>query len=316
MKVFISSTVHDLKDLRDTLKHWLEGRGDTVLASESGTIPVDSSKHSYEVCLEAARTCDWLVGIIDGRFGGVMRDGKTSITLAEIQEALDYGRRVWVFVRQSVWEAKEAYKPYKAAGVAFKPSKIVEDERVFQLIDDIRKRTTGNWLLTFNLPADLIETLKVQFEAALSAGTAAVPDEPHPELTADEKRLLLYCLVNETGLMVYSNAYELPCVRAPLQYFGYQYTAQAHELTRDEDQPHVATSEQHDERLRWMNVFDRLKNKQLLGKPKPEDSWWVPTYAGRVAAESVRTWRRDHAPSSAPVPAPFEQSVTYFWDVA
>jgi hypothetical protein len=83
MKVFISSTVHDLKDLRASLQEWLEGRGYTVLASEDGTIPVDSSKHSYAVCLEAARDCDCLVAIIDGRFGGVMPDGKRSITLAE-----------------------------------------------------------------------------------------------------------------------------------------------------------------------------------------------------------------------------------------
>src|ERR1700744_4959049 len=68
MKIFISSTVHDLKDLRASLQQWLEGRGYTVLASEDGTIPVDSSKHSYAVCLEAARDCDCLVAIIDGRF--------------------------------------------------------------------------------------------------------------------------------------------------------------------------------------------------------------------------------------------------------
>jgi hypothetical protein len=315
MKVFISSTILDLKDLRDSLQQWLRDRGHTVLASEDGTIQIDSSKHSYDVCLAAARACDCLVAIIDGRFGGLMPDGKTSITLAEINEAFDHGRRVWVFVRQSVWDAKEVHKPYKAAGVPFKPSKIVADERVFQLIDDIRGRKTGNWLSTFNKPTDLIDKLQVQLEAVVSEGTAAVPDEPHPELTADEKRLLLYCLVNETGLMVYSSTYEMPCVRAPVQYFGYQYTAQAHELTRDEDQPKVATSEQHDERLRWMSAFDRLKYKQLLGKPEPE-AWWVPTHAGRDAAQSVRTWREAHAPSSVPNPSMFEYSVNYFWDVA
>jgi hypothetical protein len=207
------------------------------------------------------------------------------------------------------------YKRYTAAGVPFEASNIVTDERVFQLIDDIRRRSTGNWLSTFNLPTDLIDKLQIQLEAVESAGTAAVPDEPHPELTADEKRLLLYCLVNETGLMVSSNTYEMKCVRAPFQYFGYQYTAQAHELTRDEDQPKVATPEQHDERLRWMSAFDRLRDKQLLGKPESE-VWWVPTHAGRDAAESVRKWRRAHAPSSVPVASVFENSVKYFWDVA
>jgi hypothetical protein len=327
MKVFISSTVHDLEDLRASLQEWLEGRGYTVLASEDGTIPVDSSKHSYAVCLEAARDCDCLVAIIDGRFGGVMPDGKRSITLAEIEEAFDHERRVWVFVRKAVWDAMAVYKPYKADGVPFHSSSIVSDERVFQLIDDLRRRPTGNWLFTFRTAPDLIETLRVQLEAFVSAGTAAVPDEPHPELTAavpdephpelsaDEKRLLLYCLVNETGLMVYSSTYELECVRAPFQYFGYEYTPQARELTRDEDQPHVAAPEQHAERLRWMSALARLKNKHLLGKPETE-VWWVPTQAGRDAAESVLAWRVVHAPSSVPVPSMMESSVKYFWDVA
>ena len=183
MKVFISSTVHDLKDLRASLQEWLERRGYTVLASEDGTLPVDSSKHSYAVCLDAARDCDCLVAIIDARFGGVMPDGKRSITLAEIEEAFKHKRRVWVFVREAVWNAKDTYNEYKRAGVPFQPSKTVSDERVLDLIDALRRRPTGNWLFTFHTAPDLIETLRVQLEAFVSAGTAAVPDEPHPKLT-------------------------------------------------------------------------------------------------------------------------------------
>jgi Domain of unknown function (DUF4062) len=315
MKVFISSTVHDLEDLRASLQVWLGGRGYPSLATQDGTIPVDSSKHSYAVCLDAARDCDCLVAIIGGRFGGVMDDGSEhSITLAEILEALKYGRRVWVFVRKDVWDAKNIYDKYKRAGVPFEKSDIVSDERVFQLIDEIRRRRTGNWLFTFQKAPDLIETLRVQLDAFVSAVTATVPDEPHPELTADEKRLLLYCLVNETGLRVYSDAYELPCVKAPFQYFGSEYTALAYELTRNEDHPKVSTPAQRAERLRWMGVFTALRNKHLLGKPETE-VWWVPTQAGRDAAESVRAWRVVHAPSEVPLPG-METSVKYFWDIA
>jgi WD40 repeat protein len=146
----------------------LSDQGYAVLASEVGNIPIDSSKHSYDVCLDAARTCDCLIAIIDSRFGGVMPDGRTSITQAEVQAALDHGKQVFVFVRQAVWDGKEVYSAYKKAGQPFRPTKIVHDERIFELIDAIRRRAKANWIFQFNLPDDLIATALFQLQAMYS----------------------------------------------------------------------------------------------------------------------------------------------------
>ena len=153
--VFISSTIHDLKDLRDHLDSELTRHGCRPLLSEKGTIPVDSSQHSYDACIEAAKTCDFLIAIIDGRFGGVVPTTKKSITVTEVEAALDAGRQVYVFVRQSVWDAKEVLKPYLDAGIEFRPSTIVKDSRVFETLDVIRHRVKGNWIFQFNLPTDI-----------------------------------------------------------------------------------------------------------------------------------------------------------------
>src|SRR5689334_5694307 len=82
----------------------------------------------------------FLIAVIDRRFGGVMPDGKTSITEAEIDAALANGRQVLVFVRQSVWDAKEAYSAFRKDGHPFTPSGVVEDQQVLDLIDRIRRR--------------------------------------------------------------------------------------------------------------------------------------------------------------------------------
>lgn len=160
-KGFISSTVLDLKDLRDYLEQALGAHGFKMLASEKGSIPVDSTKHSYQVCIDAARECDFLVAIIDGRYGGDLPGGK-SITLAEVEAALEAGKKVWVFCRQSVWDAREILRPYFAAGVKFRPSKIVGDASVFRVIDAIRKRMTGNWIFQFTTPTDILTVLSEQ----------------------------------------------------------------------------------------------------------------------------------------------------------
>lgn len=163
-RLFLSSTIYDLRDLRNAVQTALSKEGYKVLASEAGTIPIDSSKHSYAICIDAARQCDCLIAIIDGRFGGVMPDRKTSITQAEVEAALDNGRQILFFVRQGVWDAREIYKAYKKAGQPFLPTRLVEDERVFEVIDAIRKRRTGNWIFQFNLPDDLIKTVLFQLE--------------------------------------------------------------------------------------------------------------------------------------------------------
>lgn len=161
-RVFISSTIHDLFDLRHSLSSELSSYGFEMLLSEQGTIPVDSTKHSYDLCLDAAKTCDVLVAVIDGRFGGTFKTSGKSITLAEIEAALDAKRKVFVFVRQRVWDAKEALRGYDKNGSDFIPSKVVDDKRVFEVIDSIRKRKYGNWIFPFNTSGDIMKILAGQ----------------------------------------------------------------------------------------------------------------------------------------------------------
>ena len=164
-KIFLSSTIYDLRDLREVVQSELRKEGYTVLSSEDGSIPVDSSKHSYEVCLQAARDCDCLVAVIDGRFGGTMPDGKTSITLAEVEAALNKGRQIYVFVRQGVWDAKEVYNAHAKAGHPFVKNKVVDDKRVFDVIDVIRKRAKANWIFPFNKVNELITIILFQLQS-------------------------------------------------------------------------------------------------------------------------------------------------------
>lgn len=165
-RIFISSTIYDLRDLRNALKVGLVQRKYEVLANEDGSIPVDSNLHSYDSCIAAAKECDCLVAVIDNRFGGVMPDGEKSITQAEIEAAIDAEKSVYVFVRKSTWDAKEIYKRYMAAGNGFEPTKLVHDPRVFELIDWVRNRHTGNWIFQFDTPEDILEILDYQIASS------------------------------------------------------------------------------------------------------------------------------------------------------
>jgi Domain of unknown function (DUF4062)/NACHT domain len=173
MKIFLSSTILDLKDLRDALVQGLKADGHEVMASDKGTVPVNPGLHTYKQCLNAVADCDCLVSLIDGRFGGEYPPGSNqSITEAEIEEAWTQQKKTLVFVRQSVWDCKATQNalgkgkkeiPYEAV------NNIVEDPRVFNIIDRIRSKPQDNWIFQFNLPTDLLAQIRAQIGSSGNA---------------------------------------------------------------------------------------------------------------------------------------------------
>jgi Domain of unknown function (DUF4062)/NACHT domain len=165
MRIFLSSTILDLRDLRDALVTSLKADGHQIIASEKGTLPIEPGKHSYEQCLKAASECDCLVAVIDGRFGGEypQKGSNQSITEAEIEVAITQGKKTLVFVRQSIWDSMATQQEWVRSSGAYRPVKnIIEDVRVFGLIDRLRKRPNDNWIFTFNYPTDVIAIIRAQ----------------------------------------------------------------------------------------------------------------------------------------------------------
>jgi hypothetical protein len=69
IKVFVSSTISDLKDLRSSLYNRLHNWGLDPIAFEAGSIVIKPSKDVIAACIKAASECDVVVLIISGKFG-------------------------------------------------------------------------------------------------------------------------------------------------------------------------------------------------------------------------------------------------------
>lgn len=111
--VFISSTIYDFRDLRSSLKFYLEEQGFTVLASEYNDFKKPLDTHSYEACLEAVRSADYFILLIGSRVGGWYDEpNRISITQKEYRVAYELHKagklKILTFVRSEVWQAKEA----------------------------------------------------------------------------------------------------------------------------------------------------------------------------------------------------------------
>lgn len=109
---FISSTIHDFRDLRSALKFHLEEQGCKVLASEFNDFDKPLDTHSYEACLRAIHAADYFILFIGSRVGGWYDEpNKISITQREYREAYELqasGKlRLLNFVRSEVWHVRE-----------------------------------------------------------------------------------------------------------------------------------------------------------------------------------------------------------------
>jgi hypothetical protein len=72
--VFISSTIEDLHDERETIKNALYKRGYASLMSEKNSFPIDANKlnyfHSHDYCLDQLMDCGSLISVIGKQYGG------------------------------------------------------------------------------------------------------------------------------------------------------------------------------------------------------------------------------------------------------
>lgn len=63
--------------------------------------------------------------------------------------------------------AKEVLRPYSKERISFRPSKVVEDDRVFRVLDEITKLKSGNWIHGFERPREILEYLAGQLNFQL-----------------------------------------------------------------------------------------------------------------------------------------------------
>lgn len=176
---FISSTILDFKDLRSSIKWWLEENDYLVNASEYNDFHKPLDQNSYEACLKAIDNSDYFILLIGDRIGG-MYDENITITQKEYQHAhermLNNNLKIIAFVRQDTWtnfnESRQKIKELKN-DTNF-DNDIIEkllnkEEKIrFAFIDEVRRvkemkegeRPKNNWIHNFNTFKDITEVFR------------------------------------------------------------------------------------------------------------------------------------------------------------
>ncbi|MCA9682003.1 MAG: DUF4062 domain-containing protein [Myxococcales bacterium] len=154
--VFISSTVHDLVDLRSELTSFLRELGVEPLLAEHPEFVEggDGDASAIEVCLRRVEDADVVIVIIDGRYGVRLPDyGGISATELEFRHAHASGKNPRVFVRDRVMAAWSTWDRAGRVPGEYFPVRAGDSQELFGWL--ARMQDDQQWISQFTSSMDL-----------------------------------------------------------------------------------------------------------------------------------------------------------------
>ncbi|MCW7509761.1 DUF4062 domain-containing protein [Leptospira levettii] len=161
MNIFISSTILDLIDLRAEIFHHLTQYGFSVRMSEIDVsdFEIFSEKSAIETCLENLRRSDFVIFILDKRYGSIVEKPgfpNISVTHLEYIEAKANQKPILFYIRDKTYSE---YKIFKLNPNLYKYNWIAENEvGIFRLIEfhsDNSNKEDNNWIIPFQNSVDI-----------------------------------------------------------------------------------------------------------------------------------------------------------------
>ena len=170
MKIFVGSTVKDLRDLRNELKRKISDWGHTPLLSESKNFPIFRHKDSKTNCICVVEECDLFLLILDTR-AGIIYDGLAepkfsrfsgiSITEAEYRRARERDIPICILIRENTMNESSLYRKEKKQNNLLGSKKTSHswhaDIEVFEFIDRLQHEENIPWIHRFSNAGDVIE---------------------------------------------------------------------------------------------------------------------------------------------------------------
>lgn len=189
-KIFLSSTIYDLADLRSAIKYWLEEYGFEVLGSEWPDFPHPLDRELIEAALAPIEDCDYYLLLIGRRRGTVRPELGVSVTRAEFRRAREVRRRTGKakplhLVRRDVAEGRGEQKP-----------KLVEETDwpdVESFVNEVRsqgEKGDPTWLNTFDTFKDVVDVFRATLRISGPLVKRALEANLIWEITENTRELL------------------------------------------------------------------------------------------------------------------------------
>ncbi len=160
--IFISSTVDDLRFLRDAIREVIEiDLAYNPIMSDYGGVGYITPTTAAESCYKTVSQCQLAVLIIGRRYGEIGKDN-LSVTHNEFISARESGVPIITFVESEVLTFKQVFDGSPAAAAQWSFPKMDNACKTFALIDEVRNSKVYNGLIPFVNANDAKQKLKGQ----------------------------------------------------------------------------------------------------------------------------------------------------------
>lgn len=177
MRVFVSSTIYDLLDVRNEIAELLRDLGIAAVLSDDklSDFSVQLDANSIETCLVNVESCDEVIVILDKRYGPSLGEcgyDDISATHLEYRHAVKHRKPIHFFVRDRLEADYSIWKKNRKSG-KIKLSWVQEeaDYGLFDFLKEHKKLSTNkkasNWFTTFTNSIDLKSCLQRRLETAI-----------------------------------------------------------------------------------------------------------------------------------------------------
>ncbi len=175
MRVFISSTVYDLIDVRSEITEQLRELNVVPVLSDDklSDFRIQHNVNSIETCLVNLESCDEIIILLDRRYGPKLGDyyQNISATHLEYRHAVKLKKPIHMYVRDKLEAEFSIWKRNKNDSVVdftWVPNKETD---LFKLIDEHRTlkhdAESSNWYSTFSTSIDLKAAINKYFKQHL-----------------------------------------------------------------------------------------------------------------------------------------------------
>lgn len=157
--IFISSTIKDLKYLRESIRNTIESIGYNPIMSDFGEIGYLPTHSAEESCYLAINDCQIVIVIVSKQYGSIGKNG-LSITHNEYLKAKENRIPIIFLVDKEVLILQKVF--IKNSNKKIELPDCDNPDLLFRLIDDFKNSEVNNGFLTFTDTIDISKLLKKQ----------------------------------------------------------------------------------------------------------------------------------------------------------
>lgn len=161
-KIFISSTVIDLKYLREVVRETIFDLGFQPIMSDKGDVGYLWTKSAEKSCYFTVKECDMVISIIGKRYGSIGKN-KLSFTHNEIQTAKKNKIPIITLIEKEVMNYYRNIYKENNESMQITIKDMTEPLKTFKMIEEIVTSIYYNAILEFDYIEDVRMHIKKQF---------------------------------------------------------------------------------------------------------------------------------------------------------